>query len=128
LPLAPIGATLIQPGRHVILDGGTTALQVARRPAPSLRATSVTHSPVVAVEFARHPGIDTLVLGGRLFRHSMVNLGAGVIDAASRLRADLFFLGITGVHPDAGLRTGDAEAAAVKRALRAGGIRVRRGG
>ena len=33
------------------------------------------------------------------------------------MRADLFFLGVTGVHPDAGLSTGDAEEAAVKRAL-----------
>ena len=40
-----------------------------------------------------------------------------MIDAASRLRADLFFLGVTGVHPEAGLSTGDAEEAAVKRAL-----------
>lgn len=57
------------------------------------------------------------MLGGRLFRHSMVNVGAGLIDAASRLRADLFFMGVTGVHPKAGLSTGDAEEAAVKRAL-----------
>jgi DeoR/GlpR family transcriptional regulator of sugar metabolism len=47
----------------------------------------------------------------------MVNVGAAVIDAASRLRADIYFMGVTGVHPDAGLSTGDAEEAAVKRAL-----------
>jgi DeoR/GlpR family transcriptional regulator of sugar metabolism len=101
----------------VILDGGTTAMQVARHLAPGLRATIVTHRPTVAVELALHPGIEILMLGGKLFRHSMVNVGASVIDAASRLRADLFFLGVTGVHPDAGLSTGDAEEAAVKRAL-----------
>jgi len=44
-------------------------------------------------------------------------VGAAVIDAASRLRADIYFMGVTGVHPDAGLSTGDAEEAAVKRAL-----------
>ncbi len=115
--LGRFGASLIRPGQVVILDGGTTATQVVRHLAPGLRATIVTHSPPVAVELARHPGIEILVLGGRLFRHSMVNVGAGVIDAASRLRADLFFLGVTGVHPDAGLSTGDAEEAAVKRAL-----------
>ena len=54
---------------------------------------------------------------GRLFRHSMVNVGAAVIDGAARLRADLYFMGVTGVHPEAGLSTGDAEEAAVKRAL-----------
>ena len=115
--LGRFGAGLIRAGQVVILDGGTTAIQVARHLAPALRATVVTHSPNVAVELAAHPGIEIIVLGGRLFRHSMVNVGASVIDAASRLRADLFFLGATGVHPDAGLSTGDAEEAAVKRAL-----------
>ncbi len=115
--LGRFGASLVRPGQVVILDGGTTALQVARHLAPGLRATVVTHSPTIAVELAQHAGIEILMLGGKLFRHSMVNVGASVIDAASRLRADLFFLGVTGVHPDAGLSTGDAEEAAVKRAL-----------
>ena len=115
--LGRFGASLVRPGQVVILDGGTTALQVARHLAPGLRATVVTHSPTIAVELAQHPGIEILMLGGRLFRHSMVNVGADVIAAASRLRADLFFLGATGVHPEAGLSTGDAEEAAVKRAL-----------
>ena len=115
--LGRFGASLVEPGQVVILDGGTTALQVARHLAPGLRATVVTHSPTVAVELARHAHVDIRMLGGRLFRHSMVNVGADVIAAASRLRADLFFLGVTGVHPDAGLSTGDAEEAAVKRAL-----------
>jgi DeoR/GlpR family transcriptional regulator of sugar metabolism len=47
----------------------------------------------------------------------MVNVGAALIDAASRLRADLYFMGVTGVHPKEGLTTGDGEEAAVKRAL-----------
>ena len=117
LALGRWGASLVQPGQVVILDGGTTALQVARHLAPGLRATVVTHSPTVAVALAAHPGIEIRMLGGRLFRHSMVNVGADVIAAAGRLRADLFFLGVTGVHPEAGLSTGDAEEAAVKRAL-----------
>ena len=111
------GASLIQPGQVVILDGGTTALQVARHLDPNLRATIVTHSPTVAVAAAAHPQVEILMLGGRLFRHSMVNVGAAVIAAASQLRADLYFMGVTGVHPEAGLTTGDAEEAAVKRAL-----------
>ena len=115
--LGRFGASLVRSGQVVILDGGTTALQVARHLAPGVRATVVTHSPTVAIELAQHAGIEILMLGGRLFRHSMVNVGADVIAAASRLRADLFFLGATGVHPEAGLSTGDAEEAAVKRAL-----------
>ena len=117
IELGRAGAAMIRPRQVVILDGGTTALQVASHLAPDLRATIVTHSPTVAVEAAKHPHVDIIMLGGRLFRHSMVNVGAALIDAASRLRADVYFMGVTGVHPDAGLTTGDSEEAAVKRAL-----------
>jgi DeoR/GlpR family transcriptional regulator of sugar metabolism len=117
IELGSMGASMIRPNQVVILDGGTTALQVARQLAPNLRATIVTHSPTVAVEAAKHAYVDIIMLGGRLFRHSMVNMGAAVIDAVSRLRADIYFMGVTGVHPDAGLSTGDAEESAVKRAL-----------
>ena len=117
IELGRAAAAMIRPNQVVILDGGTTALQVACHLAPDLRATIVTHSPTVAVEAARHPHVDIIMLGGRLFRHSMVNVGAALMDAASRLRADLYFMGVTGVHPKEGLTTGDAEEAAVKRAL-----------
>lgn len=111
------GARLIKPGQVVFLDGGTTAIQVARHLPEDLRATVITHSPGVAVELAAHQHIDIIVLGGRLFRHSMVNVGTAVIESASRFRADLFFMGVTGIHPGVGLSTGDAEEADVKRAL-----------
>jgi DeoR/GlpR family transcriptional regulator of sugar metabolism len=117
IELGRAGAAMIRPKQVVILDGGTTALQVAAHLPSDLRATIVTHSPTVAVEAAKHPDVEIIMLGGRLFRHSMVNVGAMLIDAASRLRADLYFMGVTGVHPDAGLTTGDAEEAAVKRTL-----------
>src|SRR3977135_4354362 len=117
IALGRFGASMIRSGQVVILDGGTTAIQIARNLEPDLRATIVTHSPNAAGGLGGHPAIEIIMLGGRLFRHSMVNVGAAVIDAASRLRADLYFMGVTGVHPDAGLSTGDAEEAAVKRAL-----------
>lgn len=115
--LGRAGAALVQPGQVVILDGGTTSLQVVQHLPLHLRATVVTHSPAVAVALAAHTGVEVLVLGGRLFRHSMVNVGASVVEAASQLRADLYLMGVTGVHAEAGLTTGDFEEAAVKRVL-----------
>ncbi|HET7063315.1 MAG TPA: hypothetical protein VFI49_03500, partial [Rudaea sp.] len=38
-------------------------------------------------------------------------------EALGAIRADLYFMGVTGVHPTAGLSTGDLEEAYVKRAL-----------
>jgi DeoR/GlpR family transcriptional regulator of sugar metabolism len=57
------------------------------------------------------------MIGGRLFKHSIVTCGSIAMEAILQVSADAFFMGVTGVHPTAGLTTGDAEEAAVKRAL-----------
>ena len=110
-------AAMIEPGQVVILDGGTTAREVARHISHGLHATVVTHSPTIALELVGKPNIDVILLGGRLFRHSVVSVGAVTIAAIAEIHADTFFLGVTGVHPKTGLTTGDYEEAAVKRAL-----------
>ena len=115
--LGRAGAALVQPGQVVLLDGGTTTTELVRHLPHTLHATVVTHSPGIAVALADHPHIDVIMLGGRLFKHSMVGVGATTIEAASHIRADLYFMGATGVHAQAGLSTGDFEEASVKRAL-----------
>ncbi|MFT4133301.1 DeoR/GlpR family DNA-binding transcription regulator [Labrys sp. (in: a-proteobacteria)] len=110
-------ARLVRPGQVVMLDGGTTAVQLARHLAPGLKAMVVTHSPNVAVELAGHAGIEVELIGGRLFRHSMVAVGATAAEAIARIRADIYFMGVTGIHAEIGLTTGDSEEAAIKRAL-----------
>lgn len=108
---------LVRPGQVVILDGGTTALQVAKHLPLGLNATVVTHSPTIAVALVEHPSIEVVLIGGRLFKHSVVAVGAAAIEAIARIRADIYFMGVTGIHPRAGLSTGDLEESHVKRAL-----------
>ncbi|MGN9907738.1 DeoR/GlpR family DNA-binding transcription regulator [Phytohabitans sp. LJ34] len=115
--VAAAAAALIQPGTTVVVDGGTTALAVIQVLPTTLAATVVTHSPTVAAALAQHPAVEVYLLGGRLFKHSVVTCGAAAVEAAQAVNADVFLLGVTGVHPDAGLTTGDADEAAMKRAL-----------
>ncbi len=110
-------ATMIQPGQVVILDGGTTAREIARHLPLDLHVTIATHSPTIALELIHHLSIEVILIGGRLFKHSVVSVGAAAIEAISHIHADTFFMGVTGVHPKTGLTTGDFEEAAVKRAL-----------
>src|SRR5947209_16723839 len=79
--LGRAAAKMIRPGQVVILDGGTTTLQAARHLASDLRATIVTHSPTIAVALVEHPTIEVILLGGRLFKHSAVAVGAATIEA-----------------------------------------------
>jgi DeoR/GlpR family transcriptional regulator of sugar metabolism len=114
--VAAYAATLVRPGGTVLIDGGTTALAVVRALPTDLACTVITHSPTVAAALLDHAA-DVVLLGGRLFKHSAVTCGAAAVEAALSVSADLFLLGVTGVHPDQGLTTGDAEEAAMKRAL-----------
>jgi len=115
--IARAGAAMVQPGQIVFIDGGTTCQQLARQLPRTLRATVVTHSPTIAIELVDHPGIEVVLIGGRLFKHSVVAVGAAALEAIGRIRADLYFMGVTGVSLDAGLSTGDLEEAHIKRAL-----------
>ena len=110
-------ARLIKNGQVIILDGGTTAVQVARHLPRALKATIVTHSPRTALELIDYPEIEILLIGGRLFKHSIVSVGAAAIEAIKHIRADIYFMGVTGVHPEAGASTGDLEEAYIKLAL-----------
>jgi DeoR/GlpR family transcriptional regulator of sugar metabolism len=82
-----------------------------------LNATIVTHSARTALELVDHPTVEVILIGGRLFKHSIVSVGAAAIEAISHIRADIYFMGVTGIHPEAGLSTGDLEEAYVKNAL-----------
>jgi DeoR/GlpR family transcriptional regulator of sugar metabolism len=103
----------------VIVDGGTTtAAMIGFLPA-DLSCTVVTHSPGIAVALVDHPRIEVILLGGKVFKHSVVAVGAETLARMARINADLFFMGVTGVHPRAGFTTGDYEEAGIKRALAA---------
>lgn len=117
--VARVAAGLTAAGCTLILDGGTTALAVARALPRDLDCTVITHSPTIAAALLEHPRAELFLLGGRIFKHSAVTCGAAAVEAAQNVSADLCLLGVTGVHPEAGLTTGDAEEAAMKRALAA---------
>lgn len=112
-------ASLVSDGQLVFVDGGTSTLAMVQQMPATLRATVATHSPVIAAALIEHPSVEVLMLGGRLFKHSGVVVGAGVAQAIQSLRADCFFLGVTGVEAGFGLSTGDAEEAQVKALLMA---------
>ncbi|WP_309067585.1 DeoR/GlpR family DNA-binding transcription regulator [Microbacterium sp.] len=116
--VAAAAVALIEPGATVILDGGTTALAMVEALPRTFSCTIVTHSPTIAAALLEHAA-EVFLIGGQLFKHSAVTSGAAAVEAASRISADVFFLGVTGVHATAGLTTGHPDEAAMKRALAA---------
>lgn len=122
--IAHAAVQLIRQDQVIILDGGTTPLQVAQHLPSDLRTTVITHSPPVALALAEHPEIEVILIGGKLYKHELVTVGAATVEAFRNIRADLCFLGIGSLHPEVGISTLDLEEAYVKRAMIASAAEV----
>lgn len=96
-------AALVRPGQTVILDIGTTALEVARALPLEHRGTVATCSLPVAVELSSRRDVEVLVSGGRLRPGDLALANAQTVAFFNDLRADLAFLGSGGVDAEAGL-------------------------
>ena len=67
---------LLRPGQVILLDAGTTTLEVARHLPDDLEATVVTNSPPIAALLADHPSVEVTVVGGTLAKHAQALVGA----------------------------------------------------
>jgi DeoR/GlpR family transcriptional regulator of sugar metabolism len=122
--IARAAARLVRDGQVIILDGGTTTLQVAQRLPIGLRATVITNSPPIAIALAEHPLVEVIVIGGRLYKQSLVAIGAATVEALSMIHADVCMLGVCSLHPQDGISVPELEEAHVKRAMIAGAAEV----
>jgi DeoR/GlpR family transcriptional regulator of sugar metabolism len=122
--LAEAALPLLEGASVLLLDGGTTALELARRLPPDRECTVLTNSPPVAEALAVHPHAEVVLLGGRLLKDSLVTVGAETVDALRRVRADACVLGICSLHPELGVTATDHDEAHVKRAMVAASAEV----
>ncbi|MBI2915016.1 MAG: DeoR/GlpR transcriptional regulator [Firmicutes bacterium] len=112
-------ASLIDDGDTIIIDSGTTTMQVARfigRRADLMVATTALN---VALELEGRAGITVILTGGtlRAKTHALVNPLA--LDVLKQINADKAFVGVGGVSVESGITSADFADAEVKRAIRA---------
>jgi DeoR/GlpR family transcriptional regulator of sugar metabolism len=115
--LARAALPLLEGAGVILLDGGTTALEVARRLPADQACTVLTNAPPVASVLAAHPRAEVVVLGGRLLKHAEVTVGSAAVDALRNVRADVAVLGVCSVHAALGVTARDQEEAEVDRAM-----------
>jgi DeoR/GlpR family transcriptional regulator of sugar metabolism len=122
--IAQATSALLRPGQVILLDSGTTTLEVARRLPLGLEATVITNSPPIAVALAEHPTVDVTVLGGMLDKEARAIVGAATIETLRSIRADVLVLGVCSLHPDVGITVNALEESYVKRAMIANAAEV----
>ncbi|MFC4637706.1 DeoR/GlpR family DNA-binding transcription regulator [Deinococcus hohokamensis] len=109
-------AQLVEPGQSVILDAGSTVLELARQ--LNVRPLTVlTNSLDIAAVFTAEPEVKLSLTGGDWDARARYLVGASALDTLSRRRADWAFLGACAFHSRAGVTSVSDADAAVKRAM-----------
>lgn len=100
----------------LVMDTGTTTLEVARALRGVGRLTVLTSSLAVASELHTDPGMEIVLLGGNVGRNSPDLFGALTEDNLRRFRVQLAILGADAVD-ERGLYTTDLPIARVSEAM-----------
>ena len=122
--IAEAALALLRPGEVVVLSGGSTVLELARRLPAGLEGTFVVTSPDIALALVDRPGVAVDQVGGRLDPASRTVTGTEAVEALRGVRPDAAVLSACTVHPEAGLTLRGRDEAAVVRAAVAGAGRV----
>ncbi len=104
--IARLAVSLIKPDDTIVIDVGTTALEVARALPPAFRGRVLTNSVPVAMELSAREGreqIELLLCGGQVRYGDAACFGAQADQFFGEFYADRAFLGSGGVHAEAGL-------------------------
>jgi DeoR family transcriptional regulator, aga operon transcriptional repressor len=98
-------AALIGDGESVLLDSGTTTLQVARHMNPDDAPVVVTNDVGILNELLNHDNVQLVFLGGTLRRKSQSFFGTQTEQALQDLHVDKLFLAADGFDIEKGITT-----------------------
>ncbi|RYF13661.1 MAG: DeoR/GlpR transcriptional regulator [Flavobacteriales bacterium] len=108
---------LIKDGMVILTGGGTTIIELVKQLPENLQATFFTISPLVAVELAKYPRVEVILIGGLFSKNSQITYGGHVISQLAEIHADLCLLGTSALHPKDGLTDTDWEINQLKKRM-----------
>lgn len=115
--IARAALELVQEGDTILLDSGSTTLELAKALAARRELVVVTHCLRIAAQLAETPHIAVNVLGGTLRPQELALVGPDTRRALERIRVDKAFMACAGFTLEQGAAVSDVLEAEVKRAM-----------
>lgn len=110
-------AELIKSRDTIILDSGTTTLELANHLPKDLEATVITNALNIAIVLSGHTNINVIVPGGTLRKKSLSLVGPLAGKVLGSFHVDKAFLGIDGIDSSTGFYTPNMEEAHLNRIM-----------
>jgi DeoR/GlpR family transcriptional regulator of sugar metabolism len=117
-------AQLVNPGETIIMDAGTTIMEMAKALTNVSPLTVVTNALNVAIQVGAFSDVHVILVGGVISRETISTVGHHAERDLSDLVAQKVFLGAHTVELEAGVTSPSIEVAQVKRAMIRAGRQV----
>ncbi len=115
--IGALAATLVKEGETIILDSGTTTLEVARHLRNFRNLQVITNGLNIAMELLGSRGIQTIIMGGTVRDDSASVVGRSTEDMLEQFSADKLFLCGAGCDPDFGVSGTNLDETMANRAM-----------
>jgi DeoR family fructose operon transcriptional repressor len=114
--IGEIAAKMIQDGDTIILDSGTTTLEIAKR-ITAKSVTVITNSIDIALEISNKDNIELIVAGGSLRHTTRAMVGTLTETVFKSFRVDKAFIGVNGISIKDGFTTPNFLEAQIKKSI-----------
>ncbi len=101
--IGALAATMVEEGETIILDSGTTTLEIARHLRNVRNLQVLTNGLNIAVELLGARTVQTIIMGGTVRNDSASVVGRATEDMLEQFSADKLFLCGAGCDPDFGV-------------------------
>ncbi|NJB72250.1 DeoR/GlpR family transcriptional regulator of sugar metabolism [Saonia flava] len=108
---------LLKNDNVILIDGGTTCVELATQLPDQLSLTCFTLSLPVALELLKKPKVEVIFIGGQLSKDAQISIGANAVHNLSNIKVDYGFIGTGYVDPVFGLTEFDYDIVQVKKAV-----------
>jgi DeoR family transcriptional regulator of aga operon len=108
-------ANLILSGETILLDTGTTVMELAKHLPKKIEITVITNSVDITFRLAEYPNIRVIMPGGILRRNSLALVGEQAAESLRGFYCDQYFLSADGIDLERGMMTTNVEEASLAR-------------
>jgi len=115
--IAAYAATLVQNGDTIIVDTGTTTMELAKRLTEKVDIKVVTNDIKITLFLEEHTNFEIFLLGGMIRRDYHCAMGDTAMRQIKDLNVDKAFMGVNALCIEKGFSTPSLELASVKKAM-----------
>jgi DeoR family transcriptional regulator of aga operon len=110
-------AQFIQDGETIILDSGTTTMEIVKNLPKTITLTVISNALNIANQLSEHPDVNLIIPGGIFRKKSLSLVGSAAEESFKNFYCDKLFLAVDGIDPTYGLSTPNLEEAQINRVM-----------